>query len=186
MGIRKMSAQLSVPVSVFLLCIAMLFTSGCSEGTKQAETTSAGKAVQYLFVQNAHGVSFKGDTMTMHGVGPSTLFFSDRPERIAGHGTTEEFVEDWAKGEDNFAGNPPNATLAILDDGSGEIEDIVVTIQNPRLTEGDLTYTVKVLDGTPPATGGPSSLFIDVIGRPLTPLSVAGVARRTTRRAVLR
>jgi hypothetical protein len=36
-----------------------------------------------------------------------------------------------------------------------------------------------------PATGGPVALFIDVIGMPLTPLSYAGVARRTAyRRAV--
>ena len=32
------------------------------------------------------------------------------------------------------------------------------------------------------AAGGASSLFIDVIGRPATPLSVAGVHRRERRR----
>jgi len=46
---------------------------------------------------------------------------------------------------------------------------------------------VKVLQGTMPASGGPASLFIDIIGMPLTPLSYAGVARRTAyRRAVIR
>lgn len=30
-----------------------------------------------------------------------------------------------------------------------------------------------------------ASLFIDVIGMPLTPLSYAGAARRTTRRAII-
>jgi hypothetical protein len=36
-----------------------------------------------------------------------------------------------------------------------------------------------------PASGGAVSVFIDVIGMPLTPLSYAGVARRGVRRAAL-
>ena len=183
MKIRDMPALSSEPLAVILFFIAIFLTSACS---KQSDTTAAGKKVQYLLVQTAHQVSFKGDKMTLHGVGPSTLFFSDRPERIVGHGTTEEYIRDWARGEDSFADDPPNATLSIFDDGSEKIEDIVVTIQNPILAEDDLIYTVNVLDGTPPSAGGPCSLFIDVIGRPLTPLSVAGAARRSSRRAVRR
>jgi hypothetical protein len=50
-----------------------------------------------------------------------------------------------------------------------------------------LSYDVKVLEGSMPASGGPASLFIDVIGMPMTPISYAGVARRTAyRRAVIR
>jgi hypothetical protein len=36
-----------------------------------------------------------------------------------------------------------------------------------------------------PAKGADVSVFIDVIGMPLTPMSYAGVARRTYRRAVI-
>jgi len=36
-----------------------------------------------------------------------------------------------------------------------------------------------------PAEGGLASLFIDIIGMPLTPLSFAGARRRMWRRAVL-
>jgi hypothetical protein len=44
---------------------------------------------------------------------------------------------------------------------------------------------VQILEGSMPAKGGPVSLFIDIVGMPLTPLSYAGVARRTAyRRAV--
>ena len=38
------------------------------------------KSVEYLYVQTAHSVSFKDDKLTLHGVGPTTLFFSDRPD----------------------------------------------------------------------------------------------------------
>ena len=146
------------------------------------QTLPTGKTVQYLFVQTAHSITSKGELLTLHGVGPGTLFFSDRPERITGHGATEEWVKTWSEGEDSFSANPPNATLSIL--GGDEIEDVVVELQNPQLVGSKLTYTVKVLDGTLPASGGAASLFIDVIGRPLTPLSVAGVRRRHIRRNV--
>jgi len=73
-----------------------------------------GEEVQYLFVQTSHAISTKNDKLTLHGVNPSTLFFSDRPERIAGHGQTEEWVKTWSEGDDSFGSNPPNATLSIL------------------------------------------------------------------------
>jgi hypothetical protein len=144
------------------------------------------KKVEYLYVQTAHAVTFHGNKMTLHGISPSTLFFSDRPERIAGHGTTEEVVSDWVKGQDSFAKDPPNATLSILEGDESKIEDIVVVLQNPQLNGSQLTYTIKVLDGKVPSHGGANALFIDIIGMPLTPLSYAGVARRTTRRVVRR
>jgi len=56
-------------------------------------------------------------------------------------------------------------------------------LQTPVLTGDDLTYTVKLLQGEMPATGADVSIFIDIIGRPWTPVSYAGVARRSYRRA---
>jgi hypothetical protein len=51
------------------------------------------------------------------------------------------------------------------------------------LNGDDLTYTVKILQDDLPATAVDVSVFIDIIGRPLTPFSYAGVARRSYRRA---
>jgi hypothetical protein len=51
------------------------------------------------------------------------------------------------------------------------------------LNGDDLSYTIKVLKGAVPAKADDVSVFIDIIGRPLTPLSFAGVARRSYRRA---
>ena len=45
--------------------------------------------------------------------------------------------------------------------------------------------TESFLEGASTSDGGAGSPFIDIIGRPMTPVSVAAVARRTTRRAVL-
>jgi hypothetical protein len=64
--------------------------------------------------------------------------------------------------------------------------EVVVVLKRPRLAGGDLVYDVEVLDGAKTLDGGASTLFIDVIGRPLTPMSYAGVARRTSRRTARR
>ena len=45
--------------------------------------------------------------------------------------------------------------------------------------EGDeLSYEIKMLDGTLPTATGPCVLFIDPFGRPLSPVSAAGMHRR--------
>jgi len=141
---------------------------------------ASAKTVQYLYVQTAHAVGYKDGKLTLHGVGPTTLFFSDRPERIAGHGTTEEAVKTWSQGDESFAADPPNATLSIL--GDADIDDVVVVLSEPVLSGSKLTYSVRVLDGEIPASGGAASLFIDIISRPLTPYSYAGASRRAFRR----
>ena len=140
---------------------------------------------QFLFVQNAKGVVFEKGTITLKGISPTTLFFSDRPMRIAGHYTTEEFVQIWGEGKDSFASDPPNATLSIFQDDRDKLIDVVVKLSNPKLEGDDLTYHVGILEGQMPAKGGICSLFVDIIGLPFTPFSVAGVARRWTRRAVV-
>jgi hypothetical protein len=62
------------------------------------------------------------------------------------------------------------------------VSDLVVELSNPQLSGDDLTYDARLLEGTPPANGGACALFIDIIGMPRTPVSYAGVARRSFRR----
>jgi hypothetical protein len=184
----KTSKHLILVLSVMLVSLFLIPVVVQKAGAEKK--TDDKKNVEYLFVQTAHAVTFQGGKMTLHGVSPTTLFFSDRPERITGHGATEEMVKEWSQGEDSFAKDPPNAVLSILGGNEEEIEDIVVVLRDPQLKGSQLTYTITLLDGMVPSHGGASALFIDVIGRPLTPLSYAGtarrVARRTTRRAVYR
>jgi hypothetical protein len=62
------------------------------------------------------------------------------------------------------------------------VYDAVVVLKNPQMAGGDLTFDVDVLEGNLDGATGPAAVFIDIIGRPLTPLSFAGVARRTAMR----
>ena len=124
-----------------------------------AEPKGGGMHLQLMFVQTADSVAFDGNKMTLKGVNPATIYFSDRPERITGHMTLPAFLKEWDAGKDSFSKDPPNATLSILNPNGAQ--EVVVEITNPTLSGQDLSYDVKVLQGTPPAKGGISSLFID-------------------------
>ena len=158
-------------IAILLISVAFIMSA-------HAEKTD--KTVQLLFVQNAHSVAFKDRQLTLQRVSPTTVFFADRPERVVGHMTTAEFVSEWTEGQNSFAADPPNAALSIFHDD--KITDVVVTLLQPRLNGQDLVYDVRILDGDMPASGGESSLFIDPVGRPASPGSVAGVHRRQRRR----
>jgi hypothetical protein len=140
------------------------------------------EAEQSMFVQTAQGVRSDGKTLTLTGVTPSTLYFSDRPQRIVGHMATSDFVELWGEGANSFEDDPPNAVLAFLQPGDDAPEDAVVVIREPRLEDDQLSYAIDPLEGDVPAQAGPITLFIDPFGRPLSPVSVCGVRRRERRR----
>jgi hypothetical protein len=147
---------------------------------------ATGADADFLFVQTADSMAFNADQnrLTLHDISPTTLFFSDRPERIAGNMTTEAFVPFWSQGKDSFLSDPPNADLSILE--KGELRQVVVVLHDPEIVGGDLRYTVQITDGTMPVLGDATSLFIDIIGMPLTPVSFAGADRRAYRRAMIR
>jgi hypothetical protein len=72
--------------------------------------------------------------------------------------------------------------LSFLEAGGDVPDDCVIVIKQPRLSDGELSYAIDVLEGTVPAQTGPVTLFIDPFGRPLSPVSVCGVRRRQRRR----
>ena len=73
--------------------------------------------LEEMFVQLARTVTSDQTTLTMQDVSPSTLYFSDRPERVVGHMTTEQFVEQWTEGLNSFFEDPPNAVLSYVGAG---------------------------------------------------------------------
>ena len=145
-------------------------------------TTAPPATVEDMFVQTASGVRTDNETMTLLGLTPHTIYFSDRPQRIVGHITTQRFLQWWSEGDDSFAVDPPNAVLAWGEPGTDAPEEAVVVISEPAVTSEGLQYRIQTLQGTPPAKAGPCVLVIDPLGRPLSPVSVAGVRRRDMRR----
>ena len=112
-----------------------------------------------LFAQTAQAMRFDGTTMTLKGIPPVTLFFSDRPYRLTGHIGNDRYVELWSGIQDSFKADPPNAALALLDEPGKS--PIVVELMSATLRDDELSYEVRVLEGELPAESGPVSLFID-------------------------
>lgn len=113
--------------------------------------------------------------LTLQGAPAQTVFFSDRPARIAGAMSTQKFLETL----DFSSDDPPNAALVI---GTEDGADVVILELTDPVYDADastLTYIAKILDvevlettgyGFPtdplgpetyPAEFGPASLFID-------------------------
>ncbi len=173
-----------------MLAMSIAVPSVALAQTPAAAPAASAQKVQLLFVQNSAGVSIdaaKG-VLRLKNVSPSTLFFTDRPVRIAGHyHTREEFLKLWNEGPDSFAKNPPNATLSIVEPGQADLQNVVVNIRNPRMQGNDLVYDFKLIEGTPPKAGGASVLFIDVLGfwrRNIRRVAVIGTAAAVTTAAV--
>jgi hypothetical protein len=179
----------SVLLKTFIL-LSVWFVStmlGARAGLAQTKPAAEPQIPQLLFVQNAEAVvtDKSGRVLTLQGLSPTTLYFTDRPVRIAGHYRTDEYLRFWKQGPESFLKDPPNATLSTFQKGKDDLLDVVVTLRNPRLKGRDLSYDVTVISGQLPKAAGPVSLFIDIIGMPWTPLSFAGVARRAAYRSVL-
>lgn len=121
---------------------------------------------QFMFVQTADDLKADGKTLRLVNVSAQTLYFADRPERIAGHVPMKGYLEEWtaAAGPNNFAKDPPNATLSVYEDGKSENTLAVVEVSDPVVEGKDLVYHYKLIEGDMPKAGGATALFIDWIG----------------------
>jgi hypothetical protein len=171
--------------TLFAAAPALVASLASASSALAQATQEPAKQADFLFVQTAKGMTFDkpASKLTLNGVSPITVMFSDRPERVAANMRTAAFVPFWSRGKDSFLSDPPNADISILE--GDQLRQIVAVLQDPALQGDNLNYTVKVLEGEMPTKGSDVSVFIDIIGMPMTPLSFAGVARRNYRRAVL-
>lgn len=121
-----------------------------------------------MFVQIADDlrVDDTAKTVRLVGVGQQTLYFADRPVRMAGHIRMEDYLKEWTAkaGKDNFAKDPPNAALSVFEPGQANNTLAVIEIRDPKVEGRDLVYSYKVISGDLPKAGGQTSLFIDWIG----------------------
>ena len=132
------------------------------------------EGVSWLMVQNAEGVSFVFDdavdaacpeeafwsgTMTMTGADEETLFFSDRPHRLAAYAITSEFVEVFDEAFAPDSGGYPNAVLNWEDAATSEQRAVVVELSSPGFdaSTSTLVYSVCGLRMDDPETLMPLS-----------------------------
>jgi hypothetical protein len=144
-----------------LLLLGAALATLCLVGQQPDEETAKEAAESLLFVHGAERVSYDAGTKTLalEKLSPVVTFFSDRPQRVVGHMTLAGFVKMWGEGDDSFDADPPNVAVSIL--GESDSTVAILTLSQPRLDGGRMTYHAELLEGDMPESGGISSLFFD-------------------------
>jgi hypothetical protein len=185
--LNRIAGMLTLAATLCAAGMALAQTPPAPSSMKTIGTPAAAvkpEIVPSLFVLNSRGASLQGDMLTLTGIMPHSIIFADRPVRAAGHQLTADIIADWGTGDDSFAKNPPNATVSVFSK-DGSVKDAVVVLKSPKLDGDKLTFNVQTLEGDLNGGDGSAAIFIDIIGRPFTPLSFAGVARRTAFRGAM-
>ncbi len=153
-------------LSILIALTAALIVSVLPVGRADEKKKPDEPKVQLMFVQTADDLKADGNTLRLVNVGQQTLYFSDRPVRVAGHLTMPAYMDEWKAGEgpDNFSSDPPNATISVYEAGRNDNTLAVVEISHPVVDGKDLVYDYKLIEGTMPKSGGTTALFIDWIG----------------------
>ena len=155
------------------------------KGGEAAPDVKTAAHADFLFVQTSRKMRFDkaSSVLTLDDVSSVTTFFSDRPQRIAGNMRTADFVPFWSEGKNSFLSDPPNADISILEGAT--LHQIIAILRDPVLQGGSLNYTVTLIKGDVPTTGADVSVFIDIIGMPLGPVSFGEAGRSAYRRAYM-
>ena len=152
----------------FTAALAAVMLSLVACATSSTTSSASSEKAQLMFVQISEDLKVDpaAKTLRLVKVSQQTLYFSDRPVRIAGHMNMAAYRKEWTSkaGKDNFSADPPNAVLSVYEPGQSDNTLAAVKITNPVVDGADLIYSYNLIDGKLPAAGGATSLFIDWIG----------------------
>lgn len=155
-----------------MVVVALLFGVGgyaLGSRSQSSHPMNSAQEANWLFSQTADrgSISPNGDgtwSLTLTGVDPTVLGFTDRPFREAQAGSVERLVEAWSE---MFGDSNPNGVV-VAHNSEGETNSAVVELMDPMLKGSTLAYTVRVLtnEGGPAERGvtynfNQVSVFID-------------------------
>ena len=156
-----MKPTINSSAAMFLMTVLPVVT-----GNTIAQAAENHPPVELMFVQTSEKMVSDDKTLRLVNIGKQTLYFSDRPNRVAGNLTMPAYMDEWkaGAGPDDFASDPPNATLSVYEPGNPVNALVVVEISRPVLEGNDLVYNYKLIEGKMPKSGDESALFIDWVG----------------------
>ena len=109
----------SIPIALKAAVLVLLLLALSGSKDSSAQDSGQEKSVSLLFVATGSSGSLTGDDLILRDVS-SVIFFSDRPERLAGRLSIEEFLDMWELSD--FSAVPPNADLnAVLYLNQGQL-----------------------------------------------------------------
>ncbi len=145
---RRSTLALGASLLVGAASVAQLRGSAAHDATP--ETGSSADGVQLLFVQSFGASRLEPDPieseqwiLTLSDGTGHTLYFSDRPDRVAGNIPTDRFVTQFSK---ETADDPANAALvAQTDTGTEVTHALELRSLSYDAESGTATYTVRFL-----------------------------------------
>src|SRR5271166_3923001 len=145
-------------IRISMLAAVALSMAACAKTSTAPNNAASSSAPQFMFVQSADDLKVDAtkNTFRLVKVNQQTLYFTDRPRRIAGHMKMDQYLAEWAKAEgpDNFSSDPPNAILSVFEPGQADNTVVVVKISHPVVDGNDLVYSYKIIKGEIPSKGG--------------------------------
>jgi hypothetical protein len=144
------------------LMLAIPLSASAQDSQEESASAAEPELIELLFVQHSASVTLENGKLTMHGIGDSVLYFSDRPARIVGREPLTRFLAVWDQGDPSFATVPPNAVLTVFREH--QPLSAVVVLKDPVLNGETLEYTVDVLYGPSSGSAEDAALFIDAFG----------------------
>lgn len=147
MGI-KIKSLISLVISLFLLSPAL--------GLAGLPVSMSGKNINFLYVQTAETAVLKpvnaekGQfTLTLQDMPPYVSYFSDRPNRLVGMVSIQDFLKVWnSQNTQSFGKVPPNVTVSgikIHHFTRNKDEFFMVELSNPQYNAKDKTLTYDAL-----------------------------------------
>jgi hypothetical protein len=124
----------------------------------QDQTQSEFSNVNLMFIQTAKTAALTTIqnktgyyTLTLTGVNPYVTYFSERPNRLQGVASLENFVKAWDVGTNSLKDNNPNGVItAVKINGltNSNEKTFLITLSSPNynLQKSELSYTVKAMD----------------------------------------
>jgi len=116
--------------------------------SKQIETAQTDK-LSVLFIQAAKSADLTADPnkpgqyiLHLKEVNPTMVWFSDRPNRMAGTLNMDHLIKVWQKGHESFAISHPNVGMVysvFKATTTGGVSADVLTLSNPQYNANDQT-----------------------------------------------
>ncbi|MCH9743748.1 MAG: hypothetical protein K0U29_02335 [Gammaproteobacteria bacterium] len=128
-------------LTIVLCCLLGFSLTVANAASKRKESDLAVLSAKSGMMQK----SSKGYTLTLSGLDPHVLWFTDRPNRKAGFTPTKKFIAYWAK---RFKGDSPNAAMVHVDmtyTRGGKHAPLAIELKNPKLSGDTLRFDVRSL-----------------------------------------
>ena len=157
--LRRLTLSAAFAAAIGVLAGPDVSLAQTASPSVQPQNAIYGQALEFDYIQQAATLQFDGETMTLGGTGPATIFFSDRPYRLTGQVSNATFASLWDAPNGTFAQNPPNAAVSVL--GKPDEPPAIVELTTAKVDGSTIAYGVKVLAGTLPDSAEEIALFVD-------------------------